>query len=220
MLRQQTALDLPDLNKYIGTFYPGTDTFPLRRTGNFAIAIRDKITAAEKRGAGLDLWPLISLWAMCYRVQASFGQYYFRGYDGAQDGEAKNFYRLFCRRVEEDCTLSSCNHAWMDVLAGGKLAAVYVQRDVSTSLDPYIHIIFKPEYKKMWMIGEFSPAPTAWLEEHGFAEMEHFDIEVGIVDDTSTTATAATAAAITTVKPEEYDLPTWCAVNSAAVFKF
>lgn len=65
------------------------------------------------------------------------------------------------------------------------------------------------------MIGEFSPIPTRWLEERGFGNMEYFDIEVGVCDD----ITPATATASTAGKFENFDLSTWCAVNSAASFK-
>lgn len=223
MLGQQVALDLADLNKYIDTFYPENADFHLRRTGNLTVAIRTKLTAAEKRGTGLDMWPLLSMWARCSLVQTSFGRYYRPGYDGARDNEAKDLYRLFCRRISSDRILGPFNHAWMSVLAEQKLSAVFIQRDVDHSLGPYIHILFKPEHKEPWMISEFSPVPTAWLEEHGFANMEHFDIEVGICDD-SAMAPATTApahfASSSPVKIESYDFRTWCAVNSSAAFRF
>jgi hypothetical protein len=53
---------------------------------------------------------------------------------------------------------------------------------------PNIHIIFKKEAAEPWMTqfeSVIPKVPTDWLAEHGFGSMEHFNIKVGVEQDTT-----------------------------------
>lgn len=48
---------------------------------------------------------------------------------------------------------------------------------------PYIHMLFRKDSAEPWMTDFVSPIPKTpvdWLAAHGFAEMEYFDIKVGV----------------------------------------
>ncbi|OAL57208.1 hypothetical protein IQ07DRAFT_30385 [Pyrenochaeta sp. DS3sAY3a] len=45
---------------------------------------------------------------------------------------------------------------------------------------PYIRILFKPEFAEDWMPQVASTAPAWWKTHHGFDQMEHFEVRVGL----------------------------------------
>jgi hypothetical protein len=57
---------------------------------------------------------------------------------------------------------------------------VGIVRPIATGPRPYIHILFKKEAAEAWMSKLDAPIPQDWLEDRGFAGMEHFDVKVGI----------------------------------------
>jgi hypothetical protein len=53
---------------------------------------------------------------------------------------------------------------------------------------PYLHIIFKKDTAEPWMTAFESVIPKNpdWLAEHGFGNMEYFDVRVGVEQDAAT----------------------------------
>ncbi|KAF2737391.1 hypothetical protein EJ04DRAFT_592999 [Polyplosphaeria fusca] len=47
---------------------------------------------------------------------------------------------------------------------------------------PFIHLLFKPEWAEDWMNSRDCRVPSKWLRQHGFGEMQYFDIKVGRAD--------------------------------------
>ncbi|EUC44839.1 hypothetical protein COCMIDRAFT_26898 [Bipolaris oryzae ATCC 44560] len=45
---------------------------------------------------------------------------------------------------------------------------------------PYIHLIFRREKAEAWMTDFESVIPNNWLAQHGFDNMEHFEVKVGV----------------------------------------
>jgi hypothetical protein len=59
-------------------------------TGNLTIAVGDKLKDVEKAVEGIDVWPLLDLWANSFKIEAGFGRYMAPHYDATADGEAKD----------------------------------------------------------------------------------------------------------------------------------
>ncbi|KAF2271734.1 uncharacterized protein EI97DRAFT_387204, partial [Westerdykella ornata] len=188
-LREQPiGLDMVDLNPYLKAFYPITDSDGMVSKSDYSmrsvtVALNYHISSLEKCKKGIDLWPMLNIWANAYRLEAGFGRYSHHGYQSELDGEAKDMYRLFGRRVLEDRSCTALVVAWRDLLREGKLAAVRVHRAWKKNEGPYIEILFKPEHKESWMDAEVSEPPEDWLNKYGFTEMEYFNIKVGVVVD-------------------------------------
>lgn len=53
-------------------------------------------------------------------------------------------------------------------------------RPVTPAPRPYIHILFKQEAAESWMTMPDAPVSQGWLEDRGFASMEHFGVKVGV----------------------------------------
>lgn len=188
MLKQEIGFDITDTTKYMNTFYlnafilgmPGAQA---ARVGNMTLAIGDNIRAAERGGigsaGGTDVWPLLNVWANSQRVEAGFGRYVRNHYNPSVDGEAKDLYRLFGRRVLEDRSVGPMNRAWRAVLRGRQLRAVNIHREPDDSVRPYIHILFQIQYSDLWMRAQIANPPAAWLAQFGFDGMEYFRVRVG-----------------------------------------
>ncbi|KAF3032925.1 hypothetical protein E8E12_004205 [Didymella heteroderae] len=211
--KQEIGIDLVEVVQYLQTFYPeapeqfkalsiSTDRkIDMPFTGNLTIAVGDKLKAIEKAVEGIDVWPLLDLWANSFKIEAGFGRYMAPHYDATADGEAKDLYRLFGRQVQADRRCSVMNVAWRTVLRTRSLASVTIHRKpASTSSTsgsppqqaarlavpvvigprPYIHILFRADTAEPWMTKAVSKIPQAWLKVCGLDSMEYFDIKVGV----------------------------------------
>lgn len=102
MQKQEIGLDLTDTSKFLGTFFPDAlvqvATLPSTRarsgdlpyTGNLTIAVSEKICALECSDDGIDILPLLGIWANSYKIEAGFGRYLKAQYHPQTDGEAKD----------------------------------------------------------------------------------------------------------------------------------
>ncbi|KAI8931099.1 hypothetical protein NX059_012109 [Plenodomus lindquistii] len=208
--RQEIGMDLTEIIKYLHTFYadaakelgaieaPGVREKDLDYTGNFTIAVGDKTNAIERSVSGVDVFPLLDLWANSYKIEAGFGRYMNAAYVPEHDGEAKDLYRLFGRRVLANRSCSIMNPKWRTILRTRALAAVFVHRHPARPATPfagalsqlghhplagngaYLHVVFKKATAEPWMTAFESNVPPTWLAERGFLSMEYFDIRVGV----------------------------------------
>ena len=95
-------MDLIDVVKYLQVFYPeaaehlknlstaNDRKLDMPMTGNLTIAVGDKIKNIEKLVSGVDVFPLLDLWANSFKIEAGFGRYMQPQYDATADGEAKD----------------------------------------------------------------------------------------------------------------------------------
>lgn len=95
-------MDIIDVVHYLGAFYPkaaghlkNLSTANDRKldmpfTGNLTIAVSDKIKDVEAVKDGVDVFPLLDLWANSFKIEAGFGRYMQALYDATTDGEAKD----------------------------------------------------------------------------------------------------------------------------------
>ncbi|KAJ4384850.1 hypothetical protein N0V86_000453 [Didymella sp. IMI 355093] len=214
MQRQEIGIDLVDIVRYLEVFYSDSadrlkalSTVNDRKldmpfTGNLTIAVGDKIKDVEKVKEGIDVFPLLDLWANSFKIEAGFGRYMQVHYDATADGEAKDLYRLFGRHVQPDRRCSAMNVLWRSILRTRSLASVRIYRQpagssqtptpapasrpigvvrpVAPASRPYIHILFNKTAAEAWMTKLDAPVPQGWLAARGFASMEYFDIKVGV----------------------------------------
>jgi len=104
LCHQEIGMDLSEVVNYLRTFYadaqdrldllepPGGRKQDAHFTGNLTIAVGDKINATERGAGGVDVSPLLDVWANSYRIEAGFGRYHSVGYVPEHDGEAKDLY--------------------------------------------------------------------------------------------------------------------------------
>lgn len=210
---QEIGMDLTETAKYLRTFYANAEkdlgvieTSGIRKhdlpfTGNLTIAVGDKPNAIERGAHGIDIFPLLDIWANSYKIEAGFGRYMSAFYIPEADGEAKDLYRLFGRRVLLNRTCSGMNTPWRTILRSRSLAAIFVHREPSRPVTrtprstgalpqltqhplanngAYIHIVFKKAFAEPWMTGFESTVPADWLMDRGFDNMEFFDMKVGV----------------------------------------
>lgn len=187
LAKQEFGIDLTESVLYIQTFYPqfAVPSFSAEenaRIGNLTIAISNDITAAEKGEKGVDIWPLLDFWANSDRIEAGFGRYSVSrpGYDAIRDGEAKDLYRLFGRRVLPNRRCGRMNQNWRNVLVSKKLAEIRIHRGPRAAT-PFIHILYQPEHRENWMEMEVSLKPYYWAGHMGFASLEYFELKVGVL---------------------------------------
>jgi hypothetical protein len=102
MLKQEVGVDLTSVVTYLQTFYSeapalmselhpeGGRKIDLPFTGNITIAVGDKANDTERRSDGVDVLPLLDIWANSYRIEAGFGRYVKEIYVPTLDGEAKD----------------------------------------------------------------------------------------------------------------------------------
>lgn len=238
--KQEIGMDLTGIVQYLQTFYFTAPTEFAKLTnvsrrqdmpfhGNLTIAVGDKTTVVEQSSEGVEVVPLLDLWANSYRIEAGFGRYLKNNYNPAADGEAKDLYvflcrlskalltllryRLFGRRVLPTRQCSQMNTLWRTILRARALASVTLHRKpasrtvefssltpgspdfflasrvvplpelVVVSTKPFMHILFRAECAEPWMtdfVSEIPKFPQDWLAAHGFADMEYFDVKVGV----------------------------------------
>ena len=207
-------MDLTGTVNYLQTFYP-TATYALGElaaageresdmpfVGNLTIAVGDRPNEIEQSQQGVEIVPLLNIWANSFKIEAGFGRYLKAHYVPEADGEAKDLYRLFGRRVLRNRSCSGMNCLWRTILRARSLASVRIHRKpastvattvvrttgpnpnpaLATVTKPYIHIVFKKEFAEPWMT-EFEsviPKTPDWLLARGFGGMEHFDVRVGV----------------------------------------
>ncbi|KAF2186360.1 hypothetical protein K469DRAFT_573840, partial [Zopfia rhizophila CBS 207.26] len=182
LLNQEIGVDLIETVKYLRYFYPeGKKEEKERRQGNITIAVPGEVQEEEKR-QGIDLWPLLDMWANSMRIEGGFGRYLSPNYAPGEDGECKDLYRLFGRRVLPDRSCTRMNRIWRTYLRESHLAEVRIYREIAEVKIPFIHILFKPEFALEWMVRQESVVPAGFLDEIGFSHMEYFDVKVGVVD--------------------------------------
>ncbi|CBY01485.1 hypothetical protein LEMA_P002720.1 [Plenodomus lingam JN3] len=215
---QEIGMDLTEIVKYLRTFYadapqklatiaaPGVRKQDLSYTGNLTIAVSDRPNMMERGAHGIDIFPLLDIWANSWKIEAGFGRYMKARYYPEADGEAKDLYRLFGRRVLPTRSCSDMNTLWRTILRTRAVAAVFVHRaptsPLALSTEPtralpqlaqrraaqhplagngaYIHIVFKKDTAEPWMTSFESDIPTGWLADRGFYNMDFFEMRVGV----------------------------------------
>lgn len=100
--KQEIGMDLTEIVLYLQTFYfsapaefaklptdgPRTKDMPFN--GNLTIAVGDKPGDVEKSKEGVEVLPLLDLWANSFKIEAGFGRYLKENYVPQTDGEAKD----------------------------------------------------------------------------------------------------------------------------------
>lgn len=102
MMNQEIGMDLVSITAYLETYYPqapallsdlglpGEREAELPFSGNITIAVGDDVKNAERDQNGVDVLPLLDIWANSFKVEAGFGRYVKDIYIPMQDGEAKD----------------------------------------------------------------------------------------------------------------------------------
>lgn len=101
MHKQEIGMDVNDIVKYLQTFYstapaefaklmPGSRRRDMPFNGNLTIAVGDKITVSERSNGGVEVVPLLDIWANSVKIEAGFGRYQRHYYRPEVDGEAKD----------------------------------------------------------------------------------------------------------------------------------
>ncbi|PZC90216.1 hypothetical protein A1F95_09712 [Pyrenophora tritici-repentis] len=211
MSKQEIGMDLTEIVQYLKTFYPtapeeldklatpGERKVEAPFVGNITIAVGDKPNDIERSKEGVEVVHLLDIWANSFKIETGFGRYLKANYVPQIDGEAKDLYRLFGRRVLRDQSCSAMNNLWRTILRTRALASVRLHRKPPVvanvmrttglpalappvEVKPYIHIVFKEEFAEHWMkaYNSFIPYKIEWLMARGFDSMEHFDVKVGV----------------------------------------
>ncbi|CAA9962697.1 hypothetical protein PTMSG1_06071 [Pyrenophora teres f. maculata] len=211
MSKQEIGMDLTEIVQYLKTFYPtaseeldklaapGERKADMPFVGNITIAVGDKPSEMERSKEGIEIVHLLDIWANSFKIETGFGRYLKAHYVPQTDGEAKDLYRLFGRRVLWDQSCSAMNSLWRTILRTRALASVRVHRKPARTVaatvmrttgpqapvpetQPYIHIVFKKEFAEPWMTEYESviPKKADWLFDRGFNVMEYFDVRVGV----------------------------------------
>ncbi|KAJ8114087.1 hypothetical protein OPT61_g3948 [Boeremia exigua] len=102
MKHQEIGMDLTEVAAYLSIFYPDAashlNALPTSQdrkvdmpfTGNMTIAVGEKLRPVEKSADGVDVGPLLDVWANSFRIEAGFGRYMQAHYHASSDGEAKD----------------------------------------------------------------------------------------------------------------------------------
>ncbi|KAH7384008.1 hypothetical protein BKA66DRAFT_417040 [Pyrenochaeta sp. MPI-SDFR-AT-0127] len=144
--KQEVGMDLTKTVEYLRTFYydaaagltsldaPGIRKSDLPFTGNLTIAVGNKPNEMERSKDGIEVFPLLDLWANSFKIEAGFGRYLKAHYVPERDGEAKDLYRLFGRRVLRNRSCSQMNILWRAILRNRALASVRIHRKPAARL--------------------------------------------------------------------------------------
>ncbi|KAF2832727.1 hypothetical protein CC86DRAFT_341404 [Ophiobolus disseminans] len=141
LAKQEVGMDLTEVVQYLKTFYfdapsqydrlfeeEGRRSNDMPFNGNLTIAVGEKPLELEKNKHGIEVIPLLDLWANSWKIEAGFGRYSKKDYQPRADGEAKDLYRLFGRRVLRNRTCSAMNSIWRSILRTRSLASVTLHR--------------------------------------------------------------------------------------------
>jgi hypothetical protein len=102
MQRQEIGMDLTEIVDYLSVYYPtaaadianlappGERAGDLPFVGNLTIAVGDKPNDLEKSPEGIEVFPLLDIWANSFKIEAGFGRYLKANYVPETDGEAKD----------------------------------------------------------------------------------------------------------------------------------
>lgn len=102
MATQEIGMDLAEIVDYLQTFYPtatdvvsqleppGTRQNDAPFVGNLTIAVSDKVNDLERAVDGIEVFPLLDIWANSLKIEAGFGRYLKANYVPETDGEAKD----------------------------------------------------------------------------------------------------------------------------------
>jgi hypothetical protein len=102
MQRQEIGMDLTEIVDYLNVYYPtaagdivnlpppGQRDGDLPFVGNLTIAVGDKPNDLEKSPDGIEVYPLLDIWANSFKIEAGFGRYLKAHYRPETDGEAKD----------------------------------------------------------------------------------------------------------------------------------
>jgi hypothetical protein len=102
MQKQEIGMDLTEIVLYLQTFYPETSAEfaklitggihgpDLPFNGNLTIAVGEKPIYLERSKNGIEVIPLLDLWANSWKIEAGFGRYLRAHYLPQTDGEAKD----------------------------------------------------------------------------------------------------------------------------------
>lgn len=102
MQTQDIGIDLVEIGEYLQTFYPNAPEqlrglpiyyareFDLPYYGNLTIAVGNNLKDAEMTAEGINVLPLLDLWANSCRIEAAFGRYMDPYYRAHIDGKAKD----------------------------------------------------------------------------------------------------------------------------------
>jgi hypothetical protein len=100
--KQEIGMDLTETVAYLRTFYAaaprefkklhgvGKRIQDMPFNGNITIAVADRPLEVEKSLQGVEVIPLLDLWANSVKIEAGFGRYLKPNYNPASDGEAKD----------------------------------------------------------------------------------------------------------------------------------
>jgi hypothetical protein len=102
MAKQEIGMDLTEIVDYLQTFYstatnvvsqlgpPGERQNDAPFVGNLTIAVGDKVNDLERAADGIEVFPLLDIWANSLKIEAGFGRYLKANYVPETDGEAKD----------------------------------------------------------------------------------------------------------------------------------
>ncbi|RAR13781.1 hypothetical protein DDE83_002818 [Stemphylium lycopersici] len=140
LAKQEIGMDLTEIVSYLRTFYaslpeeiaklglPGERECDMPFVGNLTVAVGDVPNGLERASDGVDVTPLLDIWANSLKIEAGFGRYLKQNYTPQTDGEAKDLYRLFGRRVLKNRACSAMNNLWRTILRSRSLQAVRIHR--------------------------------------------------------------------------------------------
>jgi hypothetical protein len=102
MQQQEIGMDLTEIVGYLQTFYASTASEVTKLAvlgerksdmpfvGNLTIAVGDKPNDLERSSEGIEIFPLLDIWANSFKIEAGFGRYLKANYVPEADGEAKD----------------------------------------------------------------------------------------------------------------------------------
>ena len=102
LAKQEIGMDLTEIVQYLETFYfdapnqfaklfeGGQRGKDMPFNGNLTIAVGEKPLEVEQKQEGIEIIPLLDLWANSHKIEAGFGRYLKPAYAPQSDGEAKD----------------------------------------------------------------------------------------------------------------------------------
>ena len=102
MAKQEIGIDITNIVNYMKAFYPSAPEEIAKLTssanrvsdmpfvGNLTIAAGQVPSKLERSPEGIEVFPLLDIWANSIKMEAGFGRYLKRTYVPETDGEAKD----------------------------------------------------------------------------------------------------------------------------------